>query len=161
MWWWRYKTNTNWYANKEIPSNMNMVNKFLTNASGATWWPIFSQCNWCPLVAEFPTNACGATCWVNLLAIRYLQLWCQLMGPLCLWKCFKIYFIGDTLPLASIWRAVRMGRYHYIITLILQKGWLLNLSRLFRLSPPFSDFPPFQLSSSNSHWIITSWPLTY
>ena len=75
-------------ANKEIPSNMMMqmappgsqisyyckwrhlVDKFLTNASGA-----------------LPTNSCTATYWLNLLAIRYLQLWCQPMGPLCLWQC--------------------------------------------------------------------------
>ena len=39
-------------------------------------------------MAEFPTNACGAICLLNLLAIRCLQLWCQPMGPLCLWQCF-------------------------------------------------------------------------
>ena len=38
-----------------------------------------------PCAHGFPTNACGAT---HLLAIRYLQLWCQPMGPLCLWQCF-------------------------------------------------------------------------
>ena len=27
-------------------------------------------------------------CLLNLLAIRCLQLWCQPMGPLCLWQCF-------------------------------------------------------------------------
>ena len=96
--------------------------KFLTNASGVTWWPNFFliqvtppggqisyQCNWRHLVAkfptnacdaiwwpnfvlmqEFPTNSCGATCWLNLLAIRYIQLWCQPMGPLCLWQCLWI-----------------------------------------------------------------------
>ena len=69
----------------------HLVAKFLTHASGAIWWPNFSQCNWCPLVAEFPTNACGAACWVNLLAIRYLQLWSQSMGPLCLWQCLYKY----------------------------------------------------------------------
>ena len=37
-----------------------------------------------PCAHGFPTNACGAT---HLLAIRYLQLWCQPMGPLCLWQC--------------------------------------------------------------------------
>ena len=39
-------------------------------------------------MAEFPTNVCGAICLLNLLAIRCLQLWCQPMGPLCLWQCF-------------------------------------------------------------------------
>ena len=40
-----------------------------------------------PCAHGFPTNACGAT---HLLAIRYLQLWCQPMGPLCLGQCFII-----------------------------------------------------------------------
>ena len=55
--------------------------KFLTNASGVTFF-------------EFPTYACSAICLLNLLAIRCLQLWCQPMGPLCLWQCLilKMYF---------------------------------------------------------------------
>ena len=43
---------------------------------------------WRHLVAKFCTKGSGATCWLNLLAIRYLQLRCQPMGPLCLWQCF-------------------------------------------------------------------------
>ena len=48
--------------------------KFLTNESGATWWPNFqlmhvappggqisNYCMWRHLVAKFPTKACGAT----------------------------------------------------------------------------------------------------
>ena len=44
-----------------------------------------------------------------------------------------------------LWREEGVGRYHYIITLLLPKGWLHNQSRLF---PPFfclSDFQTFQL----------------
>ena len=50
------------------------------------------------LVAEFPRNAC----WLNLLAIGYLQLWCQPMGPLCLWQCFV-----DTTLISNI---ISLGR---------------------------------------------------
>ena len=47
--WWKYAVDTNWWSNKEIPSNMTMhvappghlVAKFLNNASGATLWPNF------------------------------------------------------------------------------------------------------------------------
>ena len=42
-------------------------------------------------MAEFPTYACSAICLLNLLAIRCLHLWCQPMGPLCLWQCFYNY----------------------------------------------------------------------
>ena len=59
--------------------------KFPTNACDAIWWPNFV------LMQEFPTNSCGATCWLNLLATRYLQLWSQPMGPLCLWQCLYVY----------------------------------------------------------------------
>ena len=40
-------------ANKEIPSNMTMhvVAKFLTNASGATWWLNFQQMHVVPPVS--------------------------------------------------------------------------------------------------------------
>ena len=64
---------------------------------------------------------------------------------------FKIYFIGDTLPLACLWREVGMGRYHNIITLLLPKSWLHNQSRLF---PTFSLFPLFRLSSSNVYYTM-------
>ena len=64
---------------------------------------------------------------------------------------FKIYFIGDTLPLACLWREVGMGRYHNIITLLLSKSWLHNQSRLF---PTFSLFPLFRLSSSNVYYTM-------
>ena len=60
----------------------HLVAKFCTNASGATWWLNVV------LMEEFSRNSCSATCWLNLLAIRYLQLRCQPMGPLCLWQCF-------------------------------------------------------------------------
>ena len=43
---------------------------------------------------------------------------------------------------------VGVGRYYYIITIILPKGWLQNQRRLFRL------FPPFRLSSSNNPWLV-------
>ena len=53
-------------------------------------WPICGTTGWpSSYMAEFPTNAYGATCWFNLLAIRYLLLWCHPMGPLCLWQCFS------------------------------------------------------------------------
>ena len=49
----------------------------LLYACGATWWPNFSQ------VQVAPPG------YLNLVAIRYLQLWCQPMGPLCLWQCLS------------------------------------------------------------------------
>ena len=55
-----------------------------------------------------------------------------------LWAFLKRYFTGDTLPLVCLWHEV--GRYYYIITLLLPKGCLHNKSRLFRLFVPFSAF---------------------
>ena len=43
-------------ANKEIPRNMTVVAKFLTNASDAIWWPNFV------LLQEFPKKSCVITC---------------------------------------------------------------------------------------------------
>ena len=74
-----------------------------------------------------------------------------------LWAFFKRYFIGDTLPLACFWSEEGMGRYYYIMTLLLPKGWLQNQSCLFRRFPPFSAFPTFRLSSSNWH----QWPSAF
>ena len=65
-------------ADKDIQSNI------YDDACGATWWPNFV------LMQEFPTNACGATCCLNLLAIRYLQLWCHPMGPWLVHCCIPV-----------------------------------------------------------------------
>ena len=93
----------------------HLVAKFLTNASGATCWPNFLRMQVAPpggqIVAEFSTNACGAICILNLLAIKCLQLWCQPMGPLCLWQCLSTnisllsFFVLGILSAISITRA--------------------------------------------------------
>ena len=73
-----------------------------TITGGTVWWPNFLPMHVAPpggqisfqyksrhLVGEFQPNACGTICLLNLLAIRCIQLWCQPMGPLCLWQCFR------------------------------------------------------------------------
>ena len=41
------------------------------------------------------------------------------------------------MPLACLWREEGVGRYYYVKTPLLLKGWLQNQSRLFRLSAFF------------------------
>ena len=67
-------------------------------------------------MAEFQTNACGTICLclLNLLAIRCLQLWCQLMGPLCLWEClfcnfYLCPFVNTALVLVTLLQCNESG----------------------------------------------------
>ena len=97
-WWPELKTLLIWLWLMKIRSwyqLMMSIRKFQ-----AIW-----QCMWRHLVAKFLTNAtyaCGAICLLYLLAIRCFQLWCQPMGPLCLWQCFERWN-GSTVNMWWFW----------------------------------------------------------
>ena len=118
---------------------------------------------WRHLVAKFPTNACGATCWLNLLAIRYLQFWCQLMGPFCLWQCLEAQgsrILNMTFPWVILhsndppfnwspnWRSVpgSYGRHFLLHQKLLCLSWSITYPQLrghfFRF---FSNFAYYSL----------------
>merc|ERR1712218_565348 len=75
----------------------HLVAKFLSNASGATWWPnyllmqvappgdqIVYQYKWRHLVAKFLTNASGATWWPNFLLMQLAPPGGQISNK-CMW----------------------------------------------------------------------------
>ena len=91
-----------------------LVVKFGTNASGATWWSnleivqvaqhlgyILNQCKQRHLVARLVTNVSGANWWLSLeshlVAPLHGKSWkdnssykLYTLGPLCLWQCLFI-----------------------------------------------------------------------
>ena len=107
----------------------HLVAKSLTNASGATWWPNFLLM-YVPPSGGWISKKCM---WrhLNLLAIGYLQLRCQPMGPLCLWQCFvDTTFISNIISLSRLFltRAVSSMCQSFL-------GWtLVNSSKSTSMS---------------------------
>ena len=87
-------------------------------------------------MAKLFTNASGATwclCLLNLLAIRCLQLWCQPMGPLCLWQCLNIEHgkgARVSTVLKHLARSVQctftVHKYIYILWVVLRRNIFTN-----------------------------------
>jgi len=59
----------------------HLVAKFVTNASGAIWWPNLEQIQVAPSGGQFATNASSATWWPKLelmqVALHVGQIWNQ------------------------------------------------------------------------------------